>query len=162
MEAVRYRPGEAIKWLETGADRIRDEAVRKAQGVFRRQGERSVAKDVREMAGALWDAGTAALAELARRQGEATQYVLEEESFQLVSGSSGKRYAYSDVRRIRMEGENCHLILERGSVVVKPFAHIVAGRVRVPMGWMRNGVDVPYELLIEELAARIGKEIDFD
>jgi hypothetical protein len=30
----------------------------------------------------------------------------------------------------------------------------------VPIGWDRNGMEVPYELLVEELAARSRVEVD--
>jgi len=39
---------------------------------------------------------------------------------------------------------------------------VVAGRTKVPVGWRRNGLEVPYELLIDELAARSGRSIEYE
>lgn len=161
MEPVRYRPGAALAWLGPGTDRIREESLRKAQSVMKRAGARTVQKDVREVAGALWDAGSAAMAELARRQAEASQYLLEDESFSVISIGLPKRVRYDQVRKIHVDGDRFVMVLEKGSVLIRPFAHLVAGRVRVPIGWERNGTEVPYELLIEELSARCGLEVDF-
>lgn len=159
MEAVRYKPGEAVRWMESGADRIRSESKRKAQSVFRREGARSVGRDVTETVGALFDAGAAALAELRHRQAEAAQYLLEDEGFTVISMTGSKKVRYDEVANIRLDGDHCLIELERGSVSIRPFAHIVAGRVKVPVGWARNGVEVPFELLIEELAARAGLDV---
>ena len=160
MQVVRYRPGEALRWLETGVDRSKGESLRKAQSVLKREGARSVNRDVREAAGAIASAGAAALTELAHRQAEASEYILDEHQFTITSLAKSKQVRYEEVKRIHLDGERCTLELERGSVVIKPFAHLVAGRVRVPIGWSRNGSEVPYMVLIDELAARCRKEIE--
>lgn len=160
MSTVRYKPGDAIRWLEGGADRIRESSWRKATSVFRREGARSVGRDVREVAGALWDAGSATVTEFMRKQADASEYVFGEDAL-TVSGLTGQRSVpYSSMRKIEMDGDRCLVVLERGSLTIKPFAHLTAGRVRVPIGWNRNGVEVPYELLIEELAARADLEVE--
>jgi hypothetical protein len=58
-----------------------------------------------------------------------------------------------------MDGDKLVLVLDKGSVLVKPFAYIVAGKIKVPIGWSRNGVEVPYELIIEELSARCDLQV---
>ena len=45
------------------------------------------------------------------------------------------------------------LVLDRGTLQIKPYAYVVAGKLKVPIGWARNGIEVPYELLIEELSS---------
>jgi len=161
-EVVRYKPGEAIRWLVTGSDEIRRSALQKAQSFWKREGARSIKKDVRDVAGAIFGAGTAAVADLAHKQAMASQYALEDTGFEIIKPTGSKRIAYGEVKMIRMDGDRVLVELERGSVVIKPFAHLVAGRVKVPVGWTRNGVEVPYELLIEELAARCDVEVEFE
>lgn len=161
-EVVRYKPGEAIRWLETGSEKIRKGAMQKAQSVIRREGARSLGRDVRDVAGALFGAGSAAMADLAHRQASASEYVLDDNAFDVVKPTGSKRILYSEVKSIRMEGDKALLELAYGSTTIKPFAHLVSGRVRVPVGWTRNNIEVPYELLIDELAARCNVEVDFE
>ena len=79
-----------------------------------------------------------------------------------IASRSGKieSIAYEAIKGVRIDGDRARLILEKGSVTIRPFAHIVAGRVKVPVGWVRNGMEVPYDLLIEEIAARARREIE--
>ncbi len=161
-EVIRYKPGEAIRWLETGGDEIRRSALQKAQSVWKREGARSIGRDVKEVAGAIFGAGTAAIADMAHRQALASQYALDDEGFEVIKPTGSRRITYAEVKVIRMDGDRALVELERGSVIIKPFAHLTSGRVRVPVGWSRNNVEVPYELLIEELAARCDVEVDFE
>lgn len=159
-EVARYKPGEAIRWLETGSENIRKGALQKAQSVIRREGARSFGRDVREVASALFGAGSAAMADLAHRQATASEYVLDEAAFDVVKPSGNRRVSYGEVKAIRLDGDRAMLELAHGAVTIKPFAYLVSGRVRVPVGWTRNNVEVPYELLIEELAARCDLEVE--
>ncbi len=106
------------------------------------------------MAGALFEMGKGAYTDLLHRQAEASEYVLLDSHFDIISGASIKSIGYTRIEAIELKGDRVHLVLDQGTVVIKPFAHIVAGRVKVPIGWSRNGMEVPYELLIEELSAR--------
>lgn len=160
MEDVRYKPGEAIRWLQTGAQEIRQSARRHGKSLTRREGERSIGRDLRDMAGALTDLGKSALAELAHRQAEANEYVLHEGHVEIVSSGRIRSLTYADVRAIKLDADRASLVLEQGSVTIKPHAYIVSGRLKVPVGWTRNGIEVPYELLLDELSARCGRPID--
>ncbi|MBN8691485.1 MAG: hypothetical protein J0L72_11975 [Armatimonadetes bacterium] len=160
-EVIRYKPGGELRWLANGSDVIRKGAAQRAQGVIRREGQRTFTKDVKDMAGALFGAGQAAMADLVHRQASATQYAFEDDSFEVLSPTAGKRVRYDEFKRIEMEGDKVTILLEKGSIQIKPFAHLVSGRIKVPIGWLRNGVEVPYELLVEELSARSGLEVEF-
>ncbi len=162
MEDVRYKPGEAIRWLQTGAHEIRQSAKRHGKSFAKREGARSVGRDLRDVAGALTDLGKSALAELAHRQAEANEYVLHDDMAEIVSGGRIRSVAYSEVKAIKLGHDKATLVLEQGSVTIKPHAYIVAGPLKVPVGWTRNGIEVPYELLLDELAARCGTTIDRD
>ncbi|MCB8932231.1 MAG: hypothetical protein M9921_08200 [Fimbriimonadaceae bacterium] len=160
MEPIRYRPGEAIRWLESGAKDIRKEAARKGKSLVRREGQRTVGRDLKDAAGALFEMGRSALADLAHHQAQATEYVLHEKKFEVVKPSGSKSVAYDTVKSMKVQNDRATLVLEQGSVHVKPHAYIVAGRIRVPVGWTRNGMEVPYETLLEELAARCRVNIE--
>jgi len=160
MELIRYRPGEAIRWLETGARDIRKDAARQGKSLVRREGERSVGKDIKQAAGAIFAMGRSALADLAHLQALATEYVLHEDKFEIVRQNSPRTLKYESVQSIKFQNDRATLVLEQGSVSIKPHAYIVAGRIKVPVGWSRNGMEVPYETFFEELAARCRVNIE--
>lgn len=159
VEPIRYKPGEAIRWLETGAEANRKAAKQKGREVFA-PGTPAGAK-LGSGVGALIDLGKGAWADVLHKQAEASEYVFQEDRFDIVSGNSIKTVAYSDIKRIEFKGEKALVTLNRGTTIqIKPYAHIVAGRIKVPVGWLRNGMEVPYDLLIEELSARCGIEVE--
>ena len=79
--------------------------------------------------------------------------------FDVVNGGNIKTVPYDRVLAIHMKGDRTVFTLDKGVVTIKPFAYIVSGRIKVPVGWVRNGIEVPYELLTLELAARCGIEV---
>lgn len=162
MEPVRYKPGEAIRWLHVGAEDIRKEARSRARSVVNQTGteQRPFAQNLKTAAGALIDFGKSAYADALHSQAMGTEYVLDEKHFDVVHGNTIKTMPYERVKGIEMRGDRANLILDKGTMAIKPVAHLVAGRVRVPVGWVRNGTEVPYELLIEELAARCGVDVE--
>lgn len=159
MEPIRYKPGEAIRWLETGAAANRKSARQKGKEVF--SSDIPPATKIGQGIGALVDLGRGAWADILHKQAEASEYVLQDDRFDVVSGSSIKSVPYAEVKKIALRGERATITLQRGSTMhIKPYAHITAGRIRVPVGWMRNGMEVPYDLLLEELSARCGVEVE--
>jgi hypothetical protein len=160
MELVRYKPGEAMRWLEVGASDMRKSVQRQSRSLVRREGDRNIGTDIKQAAGAIVTIGKSAIAELLHRQSMASEYVLHPEHFEIVRPGGAKSVRYDEVKGVRMRGDRASLILEQGAVHIKPHAYIVAGRVRVPIGWSRNGTEVPFELLIEELSARCRHEIE--
>lgn len=162
METVRYRPGEALRWLQTGADNIRKVAGERGRSVIRQSGtdQKKPVENLRTAAGALADLGRSAYAEALHKKAEAMEYVLLKDRLDLVQGPRIESIPWDSIKGIRLEGDKAHLILDKGRVTLKPFAHLVAGRIKVPVGWSRNGMEVPYELLVEEIAARARREIE--
>ncbi len=161
MELIRYKPGEAIRWLETGAQDTMKNAKRKGRSVVRREGERTIGRDLKEVAGAMMEFGKSAMADFIHKHAEATEYVLFDDHFESRSGGRIKSTPYDDVQHIYYrQNDKVTLELEQGAVVIKPVAHLVSGRIKVPVGWQRNGIEVPYELLVDELSARCGVEVE--
>ena len=159
---MRYRPGEALRWLQTGAENIRRAAGERGRSVIRQTGtdQKRTVENLKTAAGALVDLGKSAYAELLHKQAEALEYVLLDDRLDLVKGGRIESIRWEAIKGVRVDGDRSVLVLEKGQAVIKPFAHLVAGRVRVPVGWTRNGMEVPYELLLEEIAARARREIE--
>ena len=160
MEPIRYKPGEAIRWLGTAADSYRKSAKTKGKEAVDPKRDRSdfkkVGSNVADAANAIFDLGRSAWADMLHKQADASEYVLQDNHFDVVKGGSIKSIDYKRVTEISIKGDSTTFKLDKGSLVVKPYAFIVAGKVKVPVGWTRNGLEVPYEVMIEELAARCG------
>lgn len=121
---------------------------------------RDVGRTVANVAGAITDIGKSAWADLKHSELEGTEYVLLEHSFDIVKGAAIKSIPYERIETIRMRGDRAMLTLDRGTVSIRPHAYVVSGPIKVAVGWRRNGMEVPYELLLEELAARCGVNIE--
>lgn len=160
METVRYRPGEALKWLEIGALEYRRQARKKGSEAIRLQEDVPVSSNLKAAAEAAVDLGKGALAELARLQAEGTEYILGDQSFEVVQAGRLRSIRYDAVNAIVQKGDTYQLQLSSGKrLSIRPPAHLVVGRLRVPVGWIRNGLEVPYNVLADELAARCGVNI---
>lgn len=156
MEIVRYRPGEAIRWLQTGAVNLKKGAQVKerAVAVAASSDARALGENLKSAAGAFLQYGRSAYTDLLHKQAESSEYVLHADRFDVVQGTSIKSVGYERVQSIELLKDRAIVTLDKGSLTIKPIAHLVAGRAKVPIGWSRNGIEVPFELLIEELAAR--------
>jgi hypothetical protein len=154
MELIRYKPGEAVRWLDSGAKDMMARAKKAGKGVLKHEGDRTIGKDIAEVAGAVFDVGKGALAELLHKQAEATEYVLSDKCFELLRPGNVRSIRYDAVKSIMRKGDTITLELGSGQVTIKPNAYIVAGRIKVPIGWCRNGLEVAYDVLGDELAAR--------
>ncbi|MCX7799435.1 MAG: hypothetical protein N2109_03730 [Fimbriimonadales bacterium] len=160
METVRYRPGEVLQWLEVGAVQFRRNARDKGSEALRRHEDAPVSANLRAAAEAAVDLGKGALAELARLKAERTEYILGEHSFEAVQAGRLRSIRYDAVQSIVQKGDTYHLHLANGrSLAIRPPAHLLVGRLKVPVGWIRNGLQVPYSVLADELAARCGVNI---
>jgi hypothetical protein len=164
VELVRYRPGEAIRWLQTGAETMRKTASTRSRDLVRQSGadQKGFGENVKTAAGALYDFGKSAYADVVRKHVETSEFVLQEDHFDMVHNGSIKTIPYSRVKQVTLTPERARLMLDKGSVSIKPVAFVLAGHLKVPGGWVRNGIEVPFDLLIEELAARCGLEVDAD
>lgn len=162
MDAVRYRPGDAMRWLETAAGARRKSAKDKGMSFLAPAGEdspRGIKENLITAAGAIADYGKGAYADLIKRQADSYEIILSETEFSVSKSTGPKIYRYADVTAVTEEKDKITVTLGQTSVTIRPYAYITAGRVKVPIGWDRNGMEVPFELLVEELAARCRVEI---
>lgn len=132
-----------------------DAAVRAAS-------QQGIAEGLKSAAGAFWEMGKGALGDIFMKQVESLSYQLSDDSFEVTGLTARKRIEYASVSAIRSRGnDRFDLEHETGVLVIKPVAHLVAGRLKVPVGWARGGMEVPYMTLVEELAGRCGVDIEW-
>jgi hypothetical protein len=156
--AVRYRPGEALRWLEGVSEGSLDRAREKAGHISERQG--SIGTKIKDAAGVLIDLSRSAYAELTKRRADASEFAFLDSEFVITRPGAKQTLPYSSVKKFTKDKDKVVITLSHGSITVRPYAYIVAGKVRVPVGWDRNGSEVPYEVLFEEWAARCQLPLD--
>lgn len=115
--------------------------------------------NLKTAAGAIFDFGKGTYADMIHKQAFDSEFVLQDKQFDVVTGGNLKTIQYDRVLSIQLRGDRTTFTLDKGVVTIKPFAYILSGRIKVPVGWIRNGIEVPYELLTLELAARCGVEV---
>lgn len=162
MDPIRYRPGEALRWLETGADRARESAREKGRRISEPPHDETIKRighGLKNAVGAAVDFGKGAWADLLAQRADATEYVILNDRLELVQGKTMRSVKFTEIRAIHKKGDRYRVSLVNGSLNIEPYAHIVAGKVKVPIGWTRNGIEVPFELFPDELSARCGVDI---
>lgn len=123
--------------------------------------EKKLTDSIRQGFSAAAEFGSNALTDLRHRRLDEVLYLLNEDSFEAITLSTHKKVEFDKIKAIISEGKDRFRVdYDNGRLTIKPLAHLVSGRSRVPIGWKRNGIEVPYTLLAEELAARCGVEID--
>ena len=163
MDEVVYVPSQCIRWLEMGAGGLRDSAKERAIVARASFQDRNFGEAIRSTVSAGARAGKALLADLAGKRGEATEYRLFDDHFELVTLLRTESFNYDGVTKLeRGVGSRFRYVLTLGHNrrTISPVAWMESGAVRVPIGWERNGMEVPYTLLIEELSARCGLPIE--
>jgi len=155
-DVVRYEPVEALRWLKFGAGSMRQDAIQRSGEIVRREGARTIGKDLSQAAGALFGMGKSAMADLLHASASATEFVISDTEVQVIRATQSKRYAFSEAVRAERQGDKVYFVFSSGTVEVSPYAYITSGRIKAPLGWNRNGLEVPFTTLVEELAARCG------
>ena len=157
MPSIYYKPADALHWLLPANRGTRDASRKKAKV----KDERTLTETLRLGFSAAVDFGNEALTDFRHRRMDEILYLLNDDSFEAISLSTHKKVGFDKVRAIYAEEKDRFRVeYDGGTLTIKPLAHLVSGRVRVPIGWNRNGIEVPYTLLPEEIAARCGVEID--
>lgn len=149
MLVARYRPADAIRWIEIGTRRI----AKPGDVPFDPPGD---AKDA--ILDALRKALSLGKTKMAEFQGKAIrarEYLLHEDRFEVIAASGTRSVLYADVESLELKrGDSFLFRLRQGRVAVRPYAWLSVPGTRVPLGWERNGVEVPFETLPEEIALR--------
>ena len=160
MNPVVYRPPDILRWFDLASRQSAQDARDRGKAVATLAGESKILPTIREAAGAAISLGKGAFGGLVQRQAEETRYDLHETGIEAIDLTKRIKIDYSQVREIVPKGGDKYLVLfNGGSLTIKPVAHLVAGKYKVPVGWLRNGVEVPFLTLVEELAARSQVEV---
>ncbi len=160
---IRYRPAASLTWLTDSAEAGLKKAERLSKQAVRTKSQfgGSSPKERLYSAGkALFEVAKSAYTEVAKSKMDAHEYVLNESSIIVVSGSKSEEIKYADISGLEIEGLKAKFKHKLGLLTIQPYAFVVAGVAKAPIGWNRDGHEVPYELLIEEIAARSGLEMN--
>lgn len=160
MPTVTYRPPDVLHWFATGSQEAFTSAKRKGRALAK-SGDGSVKDKIFKAASAVADVGRSAAAGMVNSQAAETVYKLFDNRFEVRTPLSRQVVQYDAVASITSHGKDrFSLEHEGGTLTVRPIAHLASGRIKVPIGWLRNEIEVPYTMLLDELAARCGVEIE--
>lgn len=160
MSAVVYSPASVLHWFDTDSRRSRSEGVAKTKDLAKTTDEEGFLPGLKQAAGAVMSFGKGAVGNIVQKQAEETRYELHSSGFEAVDLTRHVRIDYKEVEQITSYANDRFVIVHGGGkLTIKPVAHLVSGRLRAAIGWERNGVEVPYAMLLEELAARSGVDI---
>ena len=159
MSTVTYRTPEALDWFRVGAREARSRARAKGSDLMRGSAK-DLATGLKKAASTAADFGKGAISDFVHRQAGETAFLLHEDSFEAAGMSGRKRIAYRDVSAVVSLGSDRFEVRHKdGSLPIRPVAHLSAGRLKVAVGWVRNGLEVPFETLPLEVAARCGLDV---
>jgi hypothetical protein len=159
MSTVTYRTPEALDWFRVGAREARSRARAKGSDLMRGTAK-DLAAGIKQAASTAADYGKGAFSDLVHRQAGETAFMLLDDSFEAAWLSGRKRIAYKDVSAVVSLGSDRFEVRHKdGSLTIRPVAHLTAGRLKVAVGWSRNGLEVPFETLPLEIAARCGLDV---
>lgn len=160
MSAVYYKPPEISHWLEEGSKTARDAGKEKTKELAKATSHFDIAQSIKAAASAAKGFGKSAMAELAQRKIDEVSYTLYDDAVEYESLTGRKRIAFNEITTImKQKNDRFTIASESAEIHIKPIAHLVTSRVKVPIGWNRSGMEVPYGLLIEEISARCGVDI---
>ena len=160
-EVIHYRPSQALSWLDEAAEVHLRSAGRHTKEAIRipSDGEFHIKSRVKSAGKALFQLGRSAYSEISAKRNEMAEYLLSDVSITQVNGSKSISINNDDVKEIRVDEHGFEIVFEGGSISIHPYAFVVSGLAKAPIGWERNGHEVRFELLIDEISARTGVPI---
>ena len=161
MATITYKPAEVLHWFEVDAKKSAQEARERGSTIADRTSKEGLVVGLKDAASAAYSFGKGAFGGIVQRSAEETKYELHEDGLSAVGIAFTNKIDYKQIRQIIAQSSDKFQVLYNGGhITIKPVAHLVAGRYKVPVGWLRNGIEVPYAMLIEEISARSGIEIE--
>lgn len=155
MATTTYRPVDILHWFGMESRSARRSGFHKGGQVAKKATEQGVVQGLKLAASAAYELTKGAAGDLVQTQASQTEYVLHETGFEALDIVRRTKIDYKQVQKIVAKGGDKFMVVsETGNVTIKPVAHLLAGHLKVPVGWVRNGMEVPYSTLVEELAAR--------
>lgn len=161
MATTTYRPPDILHWFSSGSQEAIQSAKRKGRALSKSAGESSIRQNIVRAASVAAELGRGAGADMVHRHAAETVYRLHDDRIAVQSPMSQESVRYEEVTSIVAHAKDKFTIEHgTGTLTIRPLAHLVSGRVRVPLGWVRNEIEVPFTMLIEEISARSGVEIE--
>ncbi len=161
MANVVYKPAEVLHWFESESRRTQANAREQSRDIARTTRGEGIIPGIKQAAEAAISAGKGAYGSIVHKAAEETRFELYEKGFEFIDLTRKVKIDYDQIRQILTQsGDRFQILYNGGSIKIKPVAHLVAGKYRVPVGWIRNGIEVSYMTLIDELSARSGVEVD--
>jgi hypothetical protein len=149
MSAVTYQPPDILHWFDTGsAEAI--ETSKKIRPDLNLGSGKAIKETMMQAAAAAAEFGRGAMADLAWRRLDEVSYTLDDDSFEAITLTTHRNIPYETVVEIIAEKHDKFLVRhEEGTLTIRPIAHLASSGIRVPIGWKRAGIEVPYLMLIE-------------
>ncbi len=161
MTTVTYRAPDLLHWFESGSQEAFKSALKRSRALSNTASESSIKRSIVQAAGVAADFGRSAAAGIVHSKSGQTTYKLYEDKFTNGGTLGSTTVAYKDVSSIKAHGKDrFSVVYARGTMTVKPVAYLVSGRIKVPVGWERNDIEVPFMMFLEELSAHCGLEIE--
>ncbi|HXH60601.1 MAG TPA: hypothetical protein VNI20_04520 [Fimbriimonadaceae bacterium] len=161
MATAIYRPPDLLHWFSSGSQEAIESAKRKGRALTKEAGESSIRQNIMRAASVAAEFGRGAAADMVHKHSAESVYRLLEDRLVVQNPISQDSILYSEIESIEAAGKDKFKVGHSGgTLTIRPLAHLVSGRIRVPVGWLRNEIEVPYTMLIEEISARSGVEID--
>ncbi len=99
--------------------------------------------------------GKGSFAKMVSEYLEKLEYRLYEDRVEITKGSRVSTFAYSDLQRCEMpRSYEFRFLSSKGTLTIRPYAWLSVRGLKVPLGWRRDRLEVPYLQLGEELADR--------
>ena len=150
-EIVVYRPLDIQAWLKLGSQSLKQTPL---------QSEGDLRKAVTGVVGKAFDLGKSALAGVGGLAIDRIEYRLHPDRVEVVGVGPTKSVPYSSITKVETQGRGYRVEAGPQSFSIMPYAHLLVSNVKVPLGWRRNRMDVAFNLLADEIAARAKAPIE--
>lgn len=158
MSTVHYTAPDILHWLGTPADRPKAKSRQTPEPKSSASSE--IAANIKAVASAATSFGKEAIADIVRAKVSVYKVSLYEKGMEIYSLTATRKIDYENVKSIKeLTNDRFEIVHENGKAIIKPCGHIVVERLKLPIGWIRNGLEVSYHTLIQEIAARSSIEI---
>ncbi len=150
MVVARYKPFDIQNWVELGT-----ETLQKSRPPVKAPGG-EIGKTLAELVGRAVRTGQSAVANITGKKIVQIEYQISDDHFEV----DNLRIPYSEIKRIehiKKSGFKVHTVGK--TIEILPYAWLKVGSIEVPLGWLRDGLEVPFELLAQELSIRSKVEL---
>lgn len=156
-KSVKYRVSDSIlKWFEfqPSVSETTSQAISKAKS------DQPVQKHIKNAAQTIVDIGKSAYAGMVQLGPLEYEVTFRESEVSLCRNRRIERIPYRTIQRIALEKDVITLKLDHQTIKIRPVVVLSAGKLKVPVGWDRDGQDVPFETLAHEFSGRSGLSVE--